>query len=195
MFFLNDQWYWHLFRRSGISPGDTWDLWFRSNSFLLASLVMVGIFSVVVVLLLGCHLYLVSISCTTWEFMSRHRISYLKHCDSEQSPFDRGVFCNLWDFFCICRTVVWEQMYLRNNTSSIWPCPIRAPKPFHLRCGFAWWLHEPTLNNFLVSSFTFVLMNQWLFWLYEKEDLFLLYIFSLYLLTRVHYIKWYLCCL
>lgn len=170
MFRLNDQWRWCLFGRSGISPSDSWDLWFRSNGFLLASLVMVGIFSVVVVLLLSCHLYLVSINCTTWEFMSRHRISYLKHCDSEHSPFDRGVFCNLWDFFCLCRTVVWEQMYLRNNTSSIWPRPTRAPRPFDLRCVLAWWRHKATLNNSLCVFF--VLMTRWLFWLYEKEDLF-----------------------
>lgn len=114
-------WRWHFSGRSGLSPSVTWDLWFRSNGFLLASLVIVGIFSVVAALLLGCHLYLVSINCTTWEFMSRHRISYLKNCDSEYSPFDRGVFCNLWDFFCICRTVMWEQTYLQNST--------RAQKP------------------------------------------------------------------
>ncbi|TNM90087.1 hypothetical protein fugu_004321 [Takifugu bimaculatus] len=111
-------WAFHI-ALSGLSPSVTWDLWFRSNGFLLASLVIVGIFSVAVVLLLGCHLYLVSINCTTWEFMSRHRISYLKNCDSEYSPFDRGVFCNLWDFFCTCRTVMWEQTFLRKSTSSI----------------------------------------------------------------------------
>lgn len=94
--------------RSGISPSATWELWFKVNGFLLAALGIAGVFSAVVVLLLGCHLYLVSINCTTWEFMSRHRISYLKNCD-EENPFDRGVFCNLWDFFCICRTVVWDQ--------------------------------------------------------------------------------------
>ncbi|KAG7219197.1 hypothetical protein INR49_019257 [Caranx melampygus] len=71
----------------------------------------------VVVLLLGCHLYLVSINSTTWEFMSRHRISYLKNCGNEENPFDRGVFCNLWDFFCICRTVVWEQVYQRRTSN------------------------------------------------------------------------------
>ncbi|XP_027132070.1 palmitoyltransferase ZDHHC12-A [Larimichthys crocea] len=103
---------------SGISPTITWELWFRVNGFLLAVLGVVGIFSVVVVLLLGCHLYLVSINCTTWEFMSRHRISYLKNCGNEENPFDRGVFCNLWDFFCICRTVVWEQMYSRNRNTT-----------------------------------------------------------------------------
>lgn len=108
-----------LFFRSGISPSVSWELWFRVNGFLLTALAVVGVFSVVVVLLLGCHLYLVSINCTTWEFMSRHRISYLKNCGSEESPFDRGVFCNLWDFFCICRTVVWEQTYHRNTPNSV----------------------------------------------------------------------------
>ncbi|XP_062237333.1 palmitoyltransferase ZDHHC12-B-like isoform X1 [Platichthys flesus] len=100
---------------SGISPGATWELWFRVNGFLLVALLVVGVFSVVVALLLGCHLYLASINCTTWEFMSRHRISYLKNCEYEENPFDRGFFCNLLDFFCICRTVMWEQVYKRNT--------------------------------------------------------------------------------
>ncbi|XP_070761014.1 palmitoyltransferase ZDHHC12-B-like isoform X2 [Enoplosus armatus] len=101
---------------SGISPSVTWELWFRAN---LAALGVVCVFSVVVVLLLGCHLYLVSINSTTWEFMSRHRISYLKNCGDEENPFDRGVVCNTWDFFCLCRTVVWEQMYHRNTPNSV----------------------------------------------------------------------------
>uniref|UniRef100_A0A3Q1EM42 Palmitoyltransferase n=1 Tax=Acanthochromis polyacanthus TaxID=80966 RepID=A0A3Q1EM42_9TELE len=104
---------------SGISNSITWELWFRGNGFLLAALAVVGVFSVVVVLLLGCHLYLVSVNCTTWEFMSRHRISYLKTFRDEENPFDRGVFCNLWDFFCICRTVVWEQVYQRNSPNPV----------------------------------------------------------------------------
>ncbi|XP_044051165.1 palmitoyltransferase ZDHHC12-B-like isoform X4 [Siniperca chuatsi] len=104
---------------SGISPSVTWELWFRVNGFLLAALGVIGVFSVVVLLLLGCHLYLVSINYTTWEFMSHHRISYLKNCGDEENPFDRGVFCNLWHFFCICRTVVWEQIYYRNTPNSV----------------------------------------------------------------------------
>ncbi|XP_033973956.1 probable palmitoyltransferase ZDHHC12 isoform X1 [Trematomus bernacchii] len=104
---------------SGITPTLTWEQWFRVNGFLLAALGVVGVFSMVVVLLLGCHLYLVSISCTTWEFMSRHRISYLKNFSDEENPFDRGVICNLWDFFCVCSTVVWEKMYTRNTPNSV----------------------------------------------------------------------------
>lgn len=97
----------------------TWQLWLRVNGFLLAVLCALGVFSVVVVLLLGCHLYLVSINCTTWEIMSRHRISYLKNCGDEENPFDRGFFCNLWGFFCMCRSVVWEQVYQRNASQAV----------------------------------------------------------------------------
>uniref|UniRef100_A0A3B3E0S5 Palmitoyltransferase n=1 Tax=Oryzias melastigma TaxID=30732 RepID=A0A3B3E0S5_ORYME len=104
---------------SGLSPSDTWQQWLWVNGFLLAALAVVGVFSVVVGLLLGCHLYLVSINSTTWEFMSHHRIQYLKNCREEDSPFDRGVFCNLWDFFCTCRTVMWEQVYQRNTADPV----------------------------------------------------------------------------
>ncbi|KAM9744667.1 palmitoyltransferase ZDHHC12-B-like [Menidia menidia] len=104
---------------SGISPGATWELWLWANGVLLAALAVIGVFSAVVLLLLGCHFYLISINSTTWEFMSRHRISYLKNCDSEENPFDRGPLCNLWDFFCICRTVVWEQVYHRNTPNPV----------------------------------------------------------------------------
>ncbi|KAJ7994060.1 hypothetical protein DPEC_G00262020 [Dallia pectoralis] len=104
---------------SGFQPAITWKLWFSVNGFLLATLCVVGVFSLVVVLLLGCHLYLISINSTTWEFMSRHRISYLKGYGDEENPFDRGIFCNLWDFFCMCRTVMWEQVYYRGRHNNV----------------------------------------------------------------------------
>ncbi|XP_008334122.1 palmitoyltransferase ZDHHC12-A isoform X2 [Cynoglossus semilaevis] len=99
------------FALSGISPSNSWESWFRVNIFLLATLVLVGVFSVVTAVLLCSHLYLASINCTTWEFMSSHRISYLKNYGDEENPFDQGVLCNLWDFFCVCRTVAWEHIY------------------------------------------------------------------------------------
>lgn len=102
---------------SGFSPVASWERWFRVNVFLLVALSVVGVFSLVVLILLGCHLYLASVNCTTWEFMSRHRISYLKNMDDEQNPFDRGVCCNLWNFFCLCRVVVWEQVYVKKSST------------------------------------------------------------------------------
>ncbi|KAM6430930.1 palmitoyltransferase ZDHHC12 isoform 2-T2 [Liasis olivaceus] len=84
--------------------------WLQSNLLLLLSLLLIIVCTVVVMLLLASHLYLVSCNTTTWEFMSRHRISYLKHCKVE-NPFDQGVFLNLWRFFCACRLVAWEKLY------------------------------------------------------------------------------------
>ncbi|KAL4660324.1 putative palmitoyltransferase ZDHHC12 isoform X1 [Arapaima gigas] len=101
---------------SGFSPALTWDVWLRQNGFLFAAFCVVGVFSVVVLLLLGSHLYLVSMNTTTWEFMSRHRISYLKHCGADENPFDRGTLRNLWTFFCTRRNVAWEQLYVRGGT-------------------------------------------------------------------------------
>nr|XP_057926214.1 palmitoyltransferase ZDHHC12-B-like isoform X2 [Doryrhamphus excisus] len=100
---------------SGISPSGTWESWLRGNGFLLAALCVAGVMAAVVAVLLGCHVYLVSINRTTWEFMSRHRIAYLRERADEDNPFDRGVLCNLWDFFCACGAVAWEQVYHRNT--------------------------------------------------------------------------------
>uniref|UniRef100_A0A3B4AKL1 Palmitoyltransferase n=1 Tax=Periophthalmus magnuspinnatus TaxID=409849 RepID=A0A3B4AKL1_9GOBI len=101
---------------SGFSPVASWEHWFKVHVFLLGALSVVGVFSLVVLILLGCHLYLASMNCTTWEFMSRHRVSYLKNMSEEQNPFDRGVLCNLWAFFCVCRAEIWEQVYVKNST-------------------------------------------------------------------------------
>ncbi|KAJ8263322.1 hypothetical protein COCON_G00157790 [Conger conger] len=104
---------------SGFRYAPTWDSWLRQNGFLLAAAFLVGVFSLVVVLLLGSHLYLVSLNTTTWEFMSRHRISYLKHCGADENPFDRGTLRNLWGFFCVCRIIIWEQVYFRESSDPV----------------------------------------------------------------------------
>lgn len=107
------------FYRTGFSYAPTWQLWLRTNSVLLAVAVLLALLSLIVLLLLGSHLYLVSLNTTTWEFMSRHRISYLKHCGADENPFDRGTFHNLWGFFCVWGTVVWEQVYFRQGSDQV----------------------------------------------------------------------------
>uniref|UniRef100_A0ACB8F030 Uncharacterized protein n=1 Tax=Sphaerodactylus townsendi TaxID=933632 RepID=A0ACB8F030_9SAUR len=52
------------------------------------------------------------------EFMSRHRISYLKQC-KEENPFDQGIFHNLWRFFCACRLVSWENLYFQGDGDTV----------------------------------------------------------------------------
>ncbi|XP_040013063.1 palmitoyltransferase ZDHHC12-B isoform X2 [Xiphias gladius] len=104
---------------TGFSYAPAWQLWLRTNGMLLAVVVLVALLSLIVLLLLGSHLYLVSLNATTWEFMSRHRISYLKHCGADENPFDRGTFHNLWGFFCVWGTVVWEQVYFREGSDQV----------------------------------------------------------------------------
>ncbi|XP_063066448.1 palmitoyltransferase ZDHHC12-B [Engraulis encrasicolus] len=100
---------------SGFTQASTWQLWLRTNGVLLGAATLVAVLSLTVLLLLGSHLYLVSLNTTTWEFMSRSRISYLKHCGADENPFDRGTLRNLWSFFCVWGTVVWEKVYFRED--------------------------------------------------------------------------------
>uniref|UniRef100_A0A671S999 Palmitoyltransferase n=1 Tax=Sinocyclocheilus anshuiensis TaxID=1608454 RepID=A0A671S999_9TELE len=109
---------WGLQASSGVVFAPTWQQWFSQNRFLLGAFAVTAVFSVVVLLLLCIHLFLASVNSTTWEFMSRQRIVYLKHCDSEENPFDRGVFCNLWHFCCVCGTVAWERIYVRRTNGA-----------------------------------------------------------------------------
>ncbi|XP_044161917.1 palmitoyltransferase ZDHHC12 isoform X1 [Bufo gargarizans] len=104
---------------SGFHAEETWTEWLYANIFLLAAFIVIGIFTVVVSLLLVSHLYLISCNVTTWEFMSHHRISYLKQCDSDANPFDRGILRNLWSFFCTCGNVVWERVYFRDMLNAV----------------------------------------------------------------------------
>ncbi|XP_043914638.1 palmitoyltransferase ZDHHC12 [Protopterus annectens] len=104
---------------SGFYTYPTWKEWLHHNIFLLAAFLLITIFTVVVILLLVSHLYLISCNTTTWEFMSRHRISYLKHCGPDENPFDHGIVQNLWIFFCICRIISWENIYFRDESNPV----------------------------------------------------------------------------
>ncbi|CAB1332450.1 unnamed protein product [Coregonus sp. 'balchen'] len=104
---------------SGFTTAPSWQLWLRGNGVLLGTAAVVAVLSLTVLLLLGSHLYLVSLNTTTWEFMSRHRISYLKHCGADENPFDRGALRNLWGFFCDWGAIVWEQVYFREGNDPI----------------------------------------------------------------------------
>ncbi|XP_033951266.1 palmitoyltransferase ZDHHC12-B isoform X1 [Pseudochaenichthys georgianus] len=104
---------------TGFSAAPSWQQWLRSDGVLLAVATLLALLSLVVLLLLGSHLYLVSLNTTTWEFMARHRISYLKHCGADENPFDRGTFHNLWGFYCVWGTVVWEQVYFREGSDQV----------------------------------------------------------------------------
>uniref|UniRef100_A0A8C9EWF5 Palmitoyltransferase n=1 Tax=Pavo cristatus TaxID=9049 RepID=A0A8C9EWF5_PAVCR len=98
---------------SGLFFKQSWE-WLWHNIFLLISFLLIVVFTIVVLLLLISHLYLISCNTTTWEFMSYHRISYLRHSELE-NPFDQGVIRNLWRFFCSCHLTAWEKIYFHRN--------------------------------------------------------------------------------
>ncbi|XP_052525547.1 palmitoyltransferase ZDHHC12 isoform X2 [Tympanuchus pallidicinctus] len=102
---------------SGLYFKQSWE-WLRHNIFLLLSFLLIVIFTIVVLLLLISHLYLISCNTTTWEFMSYHRISYLRHSEL-QNPFDQGVIRNLWRFFCSCHLTAWEKIYFHRSNEPV----------------------------------------------------------------------------
>lgn len=96
-------------RRSGLHFFRPWGLWLRSSGLLCATFLLLSLFSLVAGLLLASHLYLVASNTTTWEFISSHRIAYLRQRPS--NPFDRGLTRNLAHFFCGWPSGSWETLW------------------------------------------------------------------------------------
>lgn len=94
--------------RSGLQFSQPWGLWLRSSGLLFATFLLLALFSLVASLLLASHLYLVASNTTTWEFISSHRIAYLRQRPG--NPFDRGLTRNLAHFFCGWPSRSWETL-------------------------------------------------------------------------------------
>uniref|UniRef100_A0A673TIJ7 Palmitoyltransferase n=1 Tax=Suricata suricatta TaxID=37032 RepID=A0A673TIJ7_SURSU len=94
---------------SGLHFFQPWGLWLRSSGLLCATFLLLSLFSLVAGLLLASHLYLVASNTTTWEFLSSHRIAYLRQRPG--NPFDRGLTRNLAHFFCGWPSGSWETLW------------------------------------------------------------------------------------
>ncbi|XP_037654604.1 palmitoyltransferase ZDHHC12 isoform X2 [Choloepus didactylus] len=94
---------------SGLRFFQPWGLWLRSSGLLFATFLLLSLFSFVAGLLLASHLYLVASNTTTWEFISSHRIAYLRQRSG--NPFDRGLIRNLAHFFCGWPSGSWETLW------------------------------------------------------------------------------------
>uniref|UniRef100_A0A8C9UMF1 Palmitoyltransferase n=1 Tax=Spermophilus dauricus TaxID=99837 RepID=A0A8C9UMF1_SPEDA len=94
---------------SGLQFFQPWGLWLRSRGLLFATFLLLSFFSLVAGLLLASHLYLVASNTTTWEFISSHRIAYLRQRPS--NPFNRGLTRNLAHFFCGWPSGSWETLW------------------------------------------------------------------------------------
>ncbi|KAM9641984.1 LOW QUALITY PROTEIN: palmitoyltransferase ZDHHC12 [Trichechus inunguis] len=102
--------------RSGLWFFQPWGLWLRSSGLLFATFLLLSLFSSVAGLLLASHLYLVASNTTTWEFISSHRIAYLRQRSS--NPFDRGLIRNLAHFFCGWPSGSWETLWAEEEEDS-----------------------------------------------------------------------------
>ncbi|XP_071482390.1 palmitoyltransferase ZDHHC12-B-like [Diadema antillarum] len=92
--------------------------WLRANALCLICMLVLSISAAAVVSLLGCHTFMLLTNQTTWEFMSRHRITYLRNLDESANPFDEGYCRNCLKFFCYCPYRSWDVMLVRYSSSS-----------------------------------------------------------------------------
>ena len=99
--------------RSGLRFFQPWGLWLRSSGLLFATFLLLSLFSLVAGLLLASHLYLVASNTTTWEFISSHRVAYLRQRPG--NPFDRGLTRNLAHFFCGWPPGSWETLWAEDE--------------------------------------------------------------------------------
>lgn len=76
-------------------------LWFQVNALPLVALLVIIGFTVVPLGLLVLHTFLALTAQTTWEMMSRKKISYLKDFPAWAYPFSQGVMRNLRVFCCM----------------------------------------------------------------------------------------------
>ena len=89
----------------------TWKHWFERNWMVLVLTMFLCAVMIVVGLLWLCHSFMMFTAQTTWEFMSRPRISYLKKLPIDYNPFDQGYLKNFLTFLCYFKVQRWDALY------------------------------------------------------------------------------------
>ncbi|KAL8606396.1 hypothetical protein ACOMHN_060301 [Nucella lapillus] len=96
---------------NGMTHQLLWGEWIKANVLLFVDLAVLLVGGFVVVGLLGFHTFLMMRGLTTWEAVSRERITYLRYLDEDYNPFNEGVCPNMYHFLCSCRNRKWEGVY------------------------------------------------------------------------------------
>lgn len=86
--------------------------WLKNNILLLLTDVLLAVFFLVVISLCCIHTYMAVSNHTTWESMSRHRITYLQKIEVD-NPFSLGYCRNAYVFLCYCKPYNWKTIYQR----------------------------------------------------------------------------------
>ncbi|KAI0230078.1 Protein S-acyltransferase 10 [Lamellibrachia satsuma] len=90
-------------------------VWAKLNVVLLSVIGFVACCFAATCTLTIMHTYVMVFNVTTWEFVSRHRITYLKNLPNNLNPFHEGYIFNFLRFFFTGYTYNWEHTYLRNT--------------------------------------------------------------------------------
>lgn len=98
-----------------VMPGDR-RMWMRENLWLILADALLVIFGFVVVALFCVHTYMLLSNNTTWESVSRHRISYLKNVNN--NPFNLGCCKNAYYFLCYFKPKDWTIVYSKSQKKS-----------------------------------------------------------------------------
>lgn len=90
-----------------------WKEWLKLNAVLLIDTIIM-IFGICMVGgLFSCHTYVMCTGLTTWELMSRERITYLRNLEFDINPFHEGYICNTVSFLCRPNKRKWDLIYHR----------------------------------------------------------------------------------
>jgi hypothetical protein len=90
-----------------------------SNAIYIVDLHILFVTFLVCSGLLMTHTYFMVTNTTTWEKFSRRNITYLRSIkDDNLNPFHENYCKNVALFCCQCRTVDWENVYLKVVTST-----------------------------------------------------------------------------
>lgn len=85
--------------------------------FTLIDCVILGFGGLSTIPLFVFHSYLMCTNQTTWESVSRNKISYLKKFSEEINPFHMGYCANVYYFCCRCRPHRWNAVYKKSSST------------------------------------------------------------------------------
>ena len=88
--------------------------WWTHNLVFLIDFLVLFASGFVVICLLCLHTHIMCINTTTWEMVSRDRITYLKELDHDVNPFHEGYTKNMMQFLCRLTRRKWDRVYNRN---------------------------------------------------------------------------------
>lgn len=94
--------------------------WVHNDLLLLLVDILLVVFLLVVGSLCSIHTYMGISNHTTWESMSRHRITYLQKIEIE-NPFSLGYCRNAYVFLCHCKPYNWSTIYQKKVGKTVNP--------------------------------------------------------------------------